>query len=130
MSRSFLLGFLAICALSGKDEKDGKRYDTYQEITMNRRVYDLFEKAFYAHISPATGISIIASPLERGDQGVCKNAFNTPPAPLFRGESKSWGGWVEERNPTFFKYHGMVLLGSALLNPTYLKFSRILYRYS
>jgi len=29
------------------------------------------------------------SPLKRGDKGVCNNAFNTPPAPLSRGELKS-----------------------------------------
>ncbi len=33
--------------------------------------------------------NLFDSPLKRGDKGVCKNAFNTPPAPLFRGELKS-----------------------------------------
>jgi len=29
---------------------------------------------------------LMTSPLKRGDEGVCKNAFDTPPAPLTRGE--------------------------------------------
>ena len=27
--------------------------------------------------------NLLASPLKRGDKGVCKNAFDTPPSPSF-----------------------------------------------